>query len=332
MSLDVEQSDCPCPLPLECEEVYYLPVESETRKKFSQLSARVEKLEAGAPTPSGFKDQPKWIVIPVIGGVVTLLISVLGTLLTVAWFFASGGTSIKSDIAAIKSQVSSLADDVRLLKDHAMKSQLKLGTDVLGADPLAGSRYLSDVANVAKRDKVSVNPQLLVEPTEQVLRIASSGPTASAAWQAALDLVSYRSFLNEIDAPLDKDYRMLNETDPNWRISWDLDGDRTKVRLFVSGGAVPGGRAAIYDRIGQEVSISRGPARFTLTGPGIAHIDGLHLKNVIFKNIHIRYSGGPIILENVYFVNCTFDAAPSDKSRLLVSEIVKSAGVSLKIG
>lgn len=35
--------------------------------------------------------------------------------------------------------------------------------------------------------------------------------------------------------------------------------------------------------------------------------DGLHLRNVIIENVTVFYSGGPLWLENVYFVNCKFD-------------------------
>src|ERR1017187_3809691 len=158
MSINVELIDALPALPAESEEVYFSRVEhSEIKKKFDQLSARVKVLEVDKPAPSASKAQPKWVVIPVIVGVVTLFMGVLGAIGTFTWFFASGGMSMKSDIATMRSQISSLADDVRLLKDHAMKSQLKLGTDVLGANPVAGSKHISDVVTVAKHEKMEVN-------------------------------------------------------------------------------------------------------------------------------------------------------------------------------
>ena len=36
-------------------------------------------------------------------------------------------------------------------------------------------------------------------------------------------------------------------------------------------------------------------------------LDGWQLRNVIFQNVHIVYNGGPLIMNNVYFVNCTFE-------------------------
>jgi uncharacterized protein YjbI with pentapeptide repeats len=43
-------------------------------------------------------------------------------------------------------------------------------------------------------------------------------------------------------------------------------------------------------------------------------LDGMHLKNIIVKNAKIYYSGGPILLENVYFVNCTFEGVTQQLS------------------
>jgi hypothetical protein len=39
---------------------------------------------------------------------------------------------------------------------------------------------------------------------------------------------------------------------------------------------------------------------------GIIGLDGAYMKNVIIRNAEVSYSGGPVRLENVAFVNCTF--------------------------
>ena len=36
-------------------------------------------------------------------------------------------------------------------------------------------------------------------------------------------------------------------------------------------------------------------------------LDGIHWYDVVFENVHIVYSGGPVELQNVRFINCTFD-------------------------
>lgn len=48
-----------------------------------------------------------------------------------------------------------------------------------------------------------------------------------------------------------------------------------------------------------------GPAFFLEQNAQI-QLDNAFLKNVIIKDSLIVYDGGPLILENVFFVNCTF--------------------------
>jgi hypothetical protein len=42
-------------------------------------------------------------------------------------------------------------------------------------------------------------------------------------------------------------------------------------------------------------------------------IDGMDVRNVVFTNSRIAYSGGRISLDTVYFSNCTFDIPPEGK-------------------
>jgi hypothetical protein len=37
-------------------------------------------------------------------------------------------------------------------------------------------------------------------------------------------------------------------------------------------------------------------------------LDGEYMKNVIIRNCDVSYAGGPVRLENVWFINCTFHA------------------------
>src|SRR2546430_386478 len=43
-------------------------------------------------------------------------------------------------------------------------------------------------------------------------------------------------------------------------------------------------------------------------------LDGFYLDNVVFQNANIIYHGGPVILQSVRFVNCTFDVRRSSQS------------------
>lgn len=60
-------------------------------------------------------------------------------------------------------------------------------------------------------------------------------------------------------------------------------------------------------------------------------LDGFWLDNVVFENATIIYHSGPVILQNVHFVNCKFELKKSPQSEQLVQAAVRQP-VSVTIG
>ena len=60
-------------------------------------------------------------------------------------------------------------------------------------------------------------------------------------------------------------------------------------------------------------------------------LDGIEWKNVTFVNVHIVYAGGPLMLENVRFVNCTFEI-PHNQHGIEVVDYAALSATSLTIG
>ena len=73
---------------------------------------------------------------------------------------------------------------------------------------------------------------------------------------------------------------------------------------------------------------SVGPALIILQGGAAFILDGMHLKNVVLQNVTVVYQGGPVILENIYFVGCTFAINQSAASRELSATLLKPSPVS----
>lgn len=67
-----------------------------------------------------------------------------------------------------------------------------------------------------------------------------------------------------------------------------------------------------------------GPSYMMLIGVSLL-LDGSHLKNIIIKDARVVYHGGPLRLENVYFLNCTFDLQ-REPSTLNFAKAVLEAG------
>jgi len=59
-------------------------------------------------------------------------------------------------------------------------------------------------------------------------------------------------------------------------------------------------------------------------------LDGFWLDNVVLENTTIIYHGGPVILQNVRFVNCQFEVPKLPQSeQLLESAIKQPATISI---
>lgn len=59
-------------------------------------------------------------------------------------------------------------------------------------------------------------------------------------------------------------------------------------------------------------------------------IDGYWIKNVVLRNATIAYHGGPVRLENVYFVDCRFGFSQLPRTRSLVDHLLASLSVTFE--
>jgi hypothetical protein len=95
---------------------------------------------------------------------------------------------------------------------------------------------------------------------------------------------------------------------------------------------VPGSESALFIEIGKETEVVKAPKQMLVEGKGFNIIlDGFHLRNVIVRNAKITYGGGSLILENVYFVNCTFEPQNSPTGIRFAENILKGVPVNFQI-
>jgi len=86
---------------------------------------------------------------------------------------------------------------------------------------------------------------------------------------------------------------------------------------------------ALFLRIGNEDKGNATTQHFYLGAIGFElRLDGYHIRNAIINGARIVYNGGPLILENVYFVNCTFEMPPTPQSQELANAILDHAPAS----
>lgn len=48
------------------------------------------------------------------------------------------------------------------------------------------------------------------------------------------------------------------------------------------------------------------------------------MKNVIFKDTEITYDGGPVDMQNVFFVNCTFNIVKKPNGKNFATSVLAS--------
>jgi hypothetical protein len=87
--------------------------------------------------------------------------------------------------------------------------------------------------------------------------------------------------------------------------------------------------AAVMERIDSPAPPPTGYGPAFLVVKGLtANLDGFHLRNTIFQDMVLIYHGGPLILDDVYFVDCKFQLDPTVNSQQLISAVAQGGWVS----
>lgn len=187
----------------------------------------------------------------------------------------------------------------------------------------------ADSAKVAARlIKTAVNEKKKLDPSlisEAGTSFAQASTQNSDAWNAALGFLNYKSalFISEPSLP-------PADTSGQFDTHYVDEGvpDRPSIKLS-SFGVVPKSEAAQLNHIGTDLNSHLTQGNALLLGEGGAtRLDNMQLKNVILKDVEIHYSGGPIKLTNVYFVNCKF-VMDSQTNSIEFAKAIFASGASV---
>ena len=169
---------------------------------------------------------------------------------------------------------------------------------------------LENLVAVAKNQNVAVDPNIV---TEVGTKLVDASRQNAEAWHAVLRWVDYKSFNNSFSPSLPDTTNVAAFRD-KYVINVPTDA---VAPAFSLKGLVPANIAAQTGYIGQgdrNKGLTSGPEWIIAEG-GAAGLDNLYLRNVIFHNVSIRYVGAPLIMKNVYFVDCTFDMKVAPKTQ-----------------
>jgi hypothetical protein len=214
----------------------------------------------------------------------------------------------------------------------------KLDTDMVSLRALiSSSQPLSSQNQKAAKELLAQARQKLVPPIPESV-VAQAGNSFievakadSKAWSVALDFVSYRSSQNQA-VPLEGFYPFDSTIPaPITRYSVFRLAGAEPFKLATSKGRIPVNLSARLEPIGQPQKQDGpdGPASLLLMG-GAVVLDGMYGRHVIFKDAEIHYNGGPVILDQVAFIDCRFVVDNGVQGRQLASNILSSPQVTFK--
>ncbi len=250
-------------------------------------------------------------------------------------------SSLKTDLTDIRSNVQRIDGTVNgMLKDtfNAVLGYLKSAKHASADLSRRDLQLAVNLASAAMRANVEADPNAVAEAGKAAIALTENPKLSGAAWKAVGTFLDYRSFLNRQLAPHPK--QPGNHTPPYNRYfpynainlgAFPPGSKSVKMQVNFHGEAPPSD-AALMDLLSKPPppGLTSGAAFITVDGGGGIVLDGYRMKNVIIQNAEILYSGGPVVLDNVYFVNCTFNVRQSPNGVRLGQSILASASTTFK--
>lgn len=163
---------------------------------------------------------------------------------------------------------------------------------------------------------------------------------AAEAWKTCLAIISYHSSFIPSPVPLKHPpFRLIDPlfkldlhlagTPPGARVGGRLPGDL----LHTYGDDIPIESAARLEPIGSDANSARrlGPQVIVINVGDIGlRLDGMWMKKVVVTHSRVLYSGGPVKLEQVSFVDCEFQMEDNPLARKLGEGVLAGLPVSLE--
>lgn len=192
----------------------------------------------------------------------------------------------------------------------------------------------AEVLHRALAEELLTDPLVITDVGNAIASIQANDPNEAPTALAALEeLISYRSVQNVGLSPI-ASQPVADKT--NWTISVGPDADhleKENVRLIAP--LVPADVAARYEILGEQRNAENkiGPSLLIISGirnPIHLTLDGKWIRHVVLQDAVVTYKGGPLILDDVYFVHCVFRLHNSASTLGFVRATLSAPGVSFK--
>ncbi|MFZ0912877.1 MAG: hypothetical protein WBQ76_17135 [Candidatus Korobacteraceae bacterium] len=296
-----------------------MALRNEDREWISEeISSAIDSLK-----PRGWRKAVKLLrelgpIATVIGVVVALGAITLGALYQ-SWGHVKEETEFRTHT---NDALKELQDGVKDIRNQLTGMSLKK----ISENPVT-PKTITEARNIlaeAVSSKIQIDQHVIRDAGVKFVEAAQKDP---AAWDTATAFLNYKSFLdassdqfpaNLAAKPLTTHYKGITPL-----------GDKVPTGSVPNGTAVPIEQAARFSPIGEDQNrgLLEGNPYFILDGGGVV-IDGMDMKNVIFRGVHIVYHGGPLKMSNVYFANCVFDVVREPTGESFATTFLKSGAAT----
>ena len=257
----------------------------------------------GKERETKWPEAAKWITV-ILGGLVTT--AIIGAF-TFYFTFGQRLTAVETDIAWIK-------------------SALKLTQAAQRAASPGSVQEVTNTTSELRARGIKLDKGLVSAVGDSFLKAAKQNP---GAWPAVVSLLGYKSFLNEETAPkFDLRQRPVDPTKYHMSLSFtgvppgQQGGLVAEVRVY---GAALGDKSALLDDLQQPQVAVPGYELIVVNAlGGSIGLDNARMKHVILMNAKVTYSGGLISLDDVQFVNCSFEFNPTPAGFELAESILSA--------
>lgn len=176
----------------------------------------------------------------------------------------------------------------------------------------------------ARRTSAKLPETVIKQAGQSFIEAAAWEPTA---WPVALDFLNYRSSLNPIP-PRPFSQVAVGPAETDYSIN-TVPGKPEPRMMYL--GLVPQDQAARIEPLDapRKQTTEQGIA-FLRPAGGAMNLDGIYLRHVVLDGVEVHYSGGPVALEDVLFLNCTFILDNSERGRELGRQVLTQANVTYR--
>jgi hypothetical protein len=248
-------------------------------KRADALGERIAKAEALSHHPEPHRN-PLITWLPLVAAVA----AIVGSILVATNHIDSELSSMRTDISGLTTRTTKNEAAIKALSDQQSDATQKLIHDLLATAvttkslPIATKavEVASRLTSQLREEKRPAPPEFFQSVVES-LNHTKQPELKDAAFRVQLQLAEYRSSLLTISVPS----TVMN-----------CMGDAAKKESF--------------------------PVNYIFTDMTfngcVFTLDGRHLNHVVLINTRVIYNGGPLYLDKVVFVNCTFDVKPSSNA------------------